>query len=80
MKTHRINISRDNGKRHHYGNETKIAWEYYFHIELDTRLMSMEAMEVAVDIQKRFPADEGFKVDMTEWTVPVGNDIEIVEE
>jgi len=80
MKTHRINISRDNGKRHHYGNETKIAWEYYFHIELDTRLMSMEAMEVAADIQKRFPADEGFKVDMTEWTVPVGNDIEIVEE
>lgn len=80
MKTHRINVSRDNGKRHRYGNETKIAWEYYFHIELDTRLMSMEAMEVAADIQKRFPAEEGFKVDMTEWTVPVGTDIEIVGE
>ena len=80
MKTHRINVSRDNGKRHRYGNETKIAWEYYFHIELDTRLMSMEAMEVAADIQKRFPADEGFKVSMTEWTVPVGTDIEIVGE
>ena len=78
MKTHRINVSRDNGKRHRYGNETKIAWEYYFHIELDTRLMSMEAMEVAADIQKRFPADEGFKVSMTEWTVPVGTDVEIV--
>ena len=80
MKTHRINISRDNGKRHRYGNETKIAWEYYFHIELDTRLMSTQAMEVAADIQKRFPAEEGFKVSMTEWTVPVGTDIEIVEE
>jgi len=80
MKTHRINVSRDNGKRHRYGNETKIAWEYYFHIELDTRLMSMEAMEVAADIQKRFPAEEGFKVSMTEWTVPVGTDIEIVGE
>jgi len=80
MKTHRINVSRDNGKRHRYGNETKIAWEYYFHIELDTRLMSTQAMEVAADIQKRFPADEGFKVSMTEWTVPVGTDIEIVEE
>lgn len=80
MKTHRINVSRDNGKRHRYGNETKIAWEYYFHIELDTRLMSMEAMEVAADIQKRFPAEEGFKVGMTEWTVPVGTDIEIVGE
>ena len=80
MKTHRINVSRDNGKRHRYGNETKIAWEYYFHIELDTRLMSTQAMEVAADIQKRFPADEGFKVSMTEWTVPVGTDIEIVGE
>lgn len=80
MKTHRINVSRDNGKRHRYGNETKIAWEYYFHIELDTRLMSTQAMEVAADIQKRFPAEEGFKVSMTEWTVPVGTDIEIVEE
>ena len=80
MKTHRINVARDNGKRHGFGNETKIAWEYYFHIELDTRLMSMQAMEVAADIQKRFPADEGFKVSMTEWTVPVGTDIEIVEE
>ena len=80
MKTHRINVSRDNGKRHRYGNETKIAWEYYFHIELDTRLMSMEAMEVAADIQKRFPDEEGFKVSMTEWTVPVGTDIEIVGE
>ena len=80
MKTHRINISRDNGKRHHYGNETKIAWEYYFHIELDNRFTDKRAMEVAADIQKRFPADEGFKVGMTERTVPVGNDIEIVEE
>ena len=80
MKTHRINVSRDNGKRHRYGNETKIAWEYYFHIELDTRLMSTQAMEVAADIQKRFPAEEGFKVSMTEWTVPVGTDIEIVGE
>ena len=80
MKTHRINVSRDNGKRHCYGIETKIVWEYFFHIELDTRLMSMEAMEVAVDIKKRFPAEEGYKVSMTEWTVPVGTDIEIVGE
>jgi hypothetical protein len=80
MNTHRINVSRDNGKRNHYGNETKIAWEYYFHIELDTRLVSTQAMEVAADMRKRFPADEGFKVHLTQWTVPVGHDIEIVEE
>ena len=77
MKTHRINVARDNGKRNRYAIETKIAWEYYFHIELDTRFTDKRAMEVAADIQKRFPAEEGFKVSMTEWTVPVETDMAI---
>lgn len=80
MKTHKITVSRDNGKRHHYGNETKIAWEYYFHIELDNRFTDKRAMEVAADMRKRFPAEDGFKVELAQWTCPVGNDIEIVEE
>ena len=80
MKTHRINVARDNGKRHRYAIETKIAWEYYFHVELDNRFTAKQAMEVAADMRKRFPAEDGFKVELAQWTCPVGHDIEILEE
>ena len=80
MKTHRINVARDNGKRHRYAIETKIAWEYYFHIKLGNHLTTKQAMEVAANIKKRFPTEEGFKVDLEQWTCPVGHDVEIVEE
>jgi hypothetical protein len=80
MNTHVINVSRDNGKRYNYGHRTVIAWEYYFNIKLDNHFTDKRAMEVAADMRKRFPADEGFKVDLTQWTDPVGHDIEIVEE
>jgi hypothetical protein len=80
MNTYKINVSRDNGKRYHYGDRTVVAWQHYFHVKLDNRFTDKRAMEVAADIKKRFPADEGFKVDLAQWTVPVGNDIEIVEE
>mgnify|MGYP003118247852 CR=1 FL=1 len=77
MNTHKINVARDNGKRHRYGNETKIAWEYYFHVELDHHFTAKQALEVAADIQKRFPDEEGFKVALEQWTCPVGHDMSI---
>ena len=80
MNTHKINVSRDNGKRHHYVNETKIAWEHYFDVKLDNRFTDKRAMEVAADMRKRYPAEDGFKVELAQWTCPVGHDIEILEE
>jgi len=79
MNTHRINVSRDTGKRQ-FNDKNEILYQYYFHVELDTRFTFEMAIEIAADMRKRFPADEGFKVHLTQWTVPVGHDIEIVEE
>ena len=80
MNTHVINVARDNGKRYDYGHKTVIAWEHYFDVKLDNRFTDKRAMEVAADMRKRFPAEDGFKVELAQWTCPVGNDIEIVEE
>jgi len=81
MNTHTIYVSRDNGKRHRYnGHKEVIAWENHFNVELNTYITAEKAMEVAADIKKRFPAEDGFKVELEGWTCPVGNEIEIVEE
>ena len=81
MNTHTIYVSRDNGKRHRYsGHKEVIAWENHFNVELNTFITAEKAMEVAEDIKKRFPAEDGFKVELEQWTVPVGHKIEMVEE
>jgi hypothetical protein len=79
MKTYRINVSRDTGKRQ-FNDKNEILYQYYFHVELDTKFTFERAMEVAADMRKRYPLKDGFSVHMTEWTVPVGNDIEIKAE
>lgn len=52
--------------------------KYYFNA--NPRNTSREqAMAIYHDLANRFPPDQGFKVELTEWTIPVGRGLASTE-
>lgn len=64
---------------HHYLINISFRGRHFGTLDLKTRSAS-EARERAAQVWERFPPAEGWDVTLTEWTTPVGRDLNIFQE
>lgn len=65
MAQYKINIAKQNGTNF-YDNKHNPNYVHYCRIEIDV-FPESKALEMLEDARKRYPVEEGFKVDMMRW-------------